>query len=63
MIKPIKNPITEYQCQRIAKIANRFGNRLALKAFNQFIKNSPRIVFWEVLAMQDRIGYIVKQYK
>lgn len=60
MIKPFKNPIAEYQCNRIAGIYKRYGKRLALKAFNQFIKMTPEIVRWEVIAMQDRIGYLIK---
>lgn len=59
MSKPIKNPMTEFQCQRIARIYKRYGKKHALKAFNQFMRITPNIVFWEVIAIQDRIGYLV----
>ncbi|MEI9535318.1 MULTISPECIES: hypothetical protein [Morganellaceae] len=58
-VPPLKNPLTERFCGEIAAIHQRDPAK-ASRQYLEFIKKN-NLVYWEQLAIRDRIRYLSKQ--
>ncbi|QAY01178.1 hypothetical protein ASwh1_112 [Aeromonas phage Aswh_1] len=58
MVKPFKNEETESHCQEMAKLYLR--DPLEFKKCHSEWIQCRKVVYWEVLAIAERIRYIIK---
>lgn len=57
-MKPIKNEETQALCVELAAMVKQGDSLAASDRLRQWVAARPKIVRWEVLAIQDQIRYL-----
>lgn len=59
-MKPIKNEETQALCVELAGMVRRGDTLAASDKLRQWVAARPKIVRWEVLAIQDQVRHLSK---
>lgn len=59
-MRPIKNAETQALCVELAGMVKRGDTLAASTKLRQWVGARPKIVRWEVLAIQDQVRYLSK---
>lgn len=61
-MKPFKNEETEKFCQHVAEVYQSNTIEANIMFDNYISKHGKNMMRWEMIAMKDRINFIIKHY-
>ncbi|AFN39259.1 hypothetical protein F485_gp098 [Aeromonas phage CC2] len=61
-MKPFKNQDTENFCQKVAEVYQSDTIEANIMFENYISEHGKNMMRWEMIAMKDRIRFIIKQY-